>query len=155
MFQEWLFISTVTSMPLTRWWLTHWPECIKQCPNFSGLTCERDVMENQTKICHGESEDVPSGGGGVWAWWEVQTRELRETCQVEQPEIYCHDCCYSSQGEAANPKWATRTRDEPSSNGANVGVDVSAPGGELQEQEQKFLNIFEGQEMKSHHTRCL
>ena len=33
---------------------THWPECIYfplQCPNFCGVTCERDVMEHHMRVC--------------------------------------------------------------------------------------------------------
>ena len=34
---------------------THWPECISfplQCPNFCGVTCKRDIMEDHTRMCH-------------------------------------------------------------------------------------------------------
>ena len=65
---------------------THWPVCIYfplQCPNFCGVTCERDVMEDHMRMCRLEEVECEFSGVGCDGMFrrEDQEEHIRQNNQ--------------------------------------------------------------------------
>ena len=57
---------------------THWPVCVYfplQCPNFCGLTCKRDVMEDHMRMCRLEEVECEFSGVGCDGMFRREDQE--------------------------------------------------------------------------------
>ena len=110
---------------------THWPVCIYfplQCPNFCGVTCERDVMEEHMRMCRLEEVECEFSGVGCDGMFRREDQE-EHTRQNNQK----HLAMTATTSVKMNQKLQQKLLEQEE---------------KLQEQELKFKNKCEEQEMR-------
>ena len=121
---------------------THWPVCIYfplQCPNFCGVTCERDVMEDHMRMCRLEEVECEFSGVGCDGKFrrEDQEEHIRQNNQK-------HLAMTATTSVKMNQKLQQKLLEQEE----KLQEQEEKLQEKQQEQELKFKNKFEEQEMR-------